>query len=139
MKKTVLLPLLLTTLVFSGCNRPGPSSTTTMPVGASPITSSALSIPVNSPSPIGTTPSPEASVTVVQYKCPAGKTALEGLRVVHSAEVTESSFGELVTSIDGEAQGGGKYWTYTIDKKFASTSADKYQCKGTEIIQWDLK
>lgn len=84
--------------------------------------------------------SPSPSVQqVFRYECQSGKTAFDVLDEKFKVEFTESSFGKLVTSIDGKSQGDGKYWLYSINDKEATMGATAYTCNGSEEIKWELK
>lgn len=76
----------------------------------------------------------------VSYNCQSGKTAFEVLQANNNqVKFQGSSFGRMITGINGVSQGGGKYWLYSIDGKDATVSADAYICQGNEKIQWELK
>ena len=77
----------------------------------------------------------------VSYTASKGTTALAQLKQVARGVVTKtSSFGEYVQSI-GEYKGGddGKYWTFYVDGKMASTGAGTYVAKGGEKIEWKFE
>ena len=74
----------------------------------------------------------------INYKCEKNQTALDLLKKnSESVETKDYSFGRLVTSIN-DIKGGtsGKYWTYFIDDRSATTSADNYKCVDSERIEW---
>jgi hypothetical protein len=75
----------------------------------------------------------------VSYECEAGKSAFDVLDEKNEIKYSESSFGKLVTSINGKSQGDGKYWLYSIDEKEATVGANAYICIGKEEIKWELK
>ena len=75
----------------------------------------------------------------VSYQCEAGKSAFDVLDEKNEVEYSESSFGKLVTAINGKSQGEGKYWLYSIDEKEATVGANAYICIGKEEIKWELK
>lgn len=83
-------------------------------------------------------PSPVVS-QVFRYECEAGKSAFEVLEEKAEVEFSESSFGKLVTSIDGKPQGDGKYWLYSVNDKEATVGASVYICNEGEEIKWELK
>lgn len=84
--------------------------------------------------------SPSPSIKeVFSYECEANKTAFDVLDEKFEVEFSESSFGKLVTVIDGKSQGDGKYWLYSIDGKEATMGATAYICNGKEEIKWELK
>ncbi len=76
----------------------------------------------------------------VSYNCQPGKTAFETLQENHNqVNYQGSSFGRMITGINGVSQGNGKYWLYSVDGKDATVSADAYICQGNEKIKWELK
>lgn len=76
----------------------------------------------------------------ISYNCQSGKTAFEELQANNNqVKFQGSSFGRMITGINGINQGGGKYWLYSIDGKDATVSADAYICQGNEKIEWELK
>ncbi len=76
----------------------------------------------------------------LEYDCQSGKTAFEVLEEKASdVEFKGSSFGRMVTGINGIKQGSGKYWLYFINGKDATVSADSYICLEEEKIKWELK
>ena len=74
----------------------------------------------------------------INYKCEKDQTAFDLLRKnSESVETKDYSFGRLVTAINGIKSGAdGKYWTYFIDDKSATSSADNYKCVDSERIEW---
>lgn len=76
----------------------------------------------------------------LEYDCEVGKTAFEVLEEKASnVEFEGSSFGRMVTGINGIKQGSGKYWLYFINGKDATISADSYICSEEEKIKWELR
>ena len=73
------------------------------------------------------------------YTCEVGKSAFEVLDERYNVVSSESSFGKLVTVINGVSQTNGKYWLYSIDGKEATVGASAYTCQGEERIEWELK
>ncbi|MBI3485435.1 DUF4430 domain-containing protein [Candidatus Daviesbacteria bacterium] len=96
---------------------------------------------INSPQPISNSAQPKKTdlSSQVSYNCQAGKTAFEVLQDKNQVQFQGSSFGRMITAINGKNQGQGKYWLYFIDGKEASVSADAYLCQGNEQIKWELK
>lgn len=82
--------------------------------------------------------SPAGQVNL-SYNCQPGSSAYEILEKENKVEYQGSSFGRMITSINGLSQGSGKYWLYSIDGKDATVSADAYLCQGSEKIEWELK
>lgn len=96
--------------------------------------------PVSSPQPIVNSNQPKTALTSqISYNCQPGKTAFEVLQDKNQVQFQGSSFGRMITAINGKNQGQGKYWLYFIDGREASVSADAYLCQGSEQIQWELK
>lgn len=91
--------------------------------------------PLPNPSP-SLSPAPTASLS---YLCQKGKTAFEVLEKTAVIEFTTSSYGKLVTSINGAKQANNQYWLYSIDEKPAEIGADSFLCQDREIILWELK
>ena len=65
-----------------------------------------------------------------------GKTALDILKIDHKVETQDSSLGIFVVSIDGTANTDTKYWMLYTDGKLAPESADTYQTKNGQKIEW---
>lgn len=84
------------------------------------------------------TPSSKNGAANIIYDCQKDKSAFDILKErSRNVGVTEYPFGKLVEAIDGVRNGtDGKYWTFFIDDKLASTSADNYNCKDKEKIEW---
>ncbi|MDB5183125.1 MAG: hypothetical protein JWO47_909 [Candidatus Saccharibacteria bacterium] len=72
----------------------------------------------------------------ITYKGVTGKTALEILKAQHTVTTKTYSFGEQVTSIDGLAGNGPKYWTFYINGKMADVGAGTYQTAASDNIEW---
>ncbi len=83
--------------------------------------------------------SPTKSTRSFGYECERGKTAFAILEEKSDVSFSESSFGKLVTAINGTSQNDGKYWLYSIDGKEATVGASTYECQGAEQILWELK
>lgn len=49
------------------------------------------------------------------------------------------SFGYFVTSINGVAGNGPKYWTFYVNNKEASVGASSYTTKNSDRISWKLQ
>lgn len=76
----------------------------------------------------------------ISYPCIKDKTAFDSLTVSgNTMEFKESSYGKMITSINGLTQTEGKYWQYSINDQSAQVGADAYKCQGSEIITWELK
>lgn len=76
----------------------------------------------------------------IGYDGQEGKTALEVLRMLTDVTVQESSFGEMVTGIDGVvAEAGKEYWAFYVNGAYASEGAGTYQTSTGEKIEWRLE
>lgn len=84
------------------------------------------------------TPAPTKKGTI-SYECAPGKTAFELLQSTHQVDFSQTSYGKMVTSIDGIPNGDGKYWLYLVDDKEATVGAEAYHCVNAEQINWELK
>lgn len=77
---------------------------------------------------------------IMEYDCEPGVSAYEVLEEKASnIEFEGSSFGRMVTGINGINQGNGKYWLYLVNGKDATVSADSYICAEEEKIKWELR
>lgn len=80
------------------------------------------------------------SSNAISYDCVKDKNAFELLKSNnHQVDFTQSTYGKLITSIDGKSQGEGKYWLYSVDTKEATVGAEAYTCQNQEKIEWELK
>lgn len=124
MNKKILLLTFVLFLIYLG-----------LTVLGQPAIKSALKVAV-SPAPPITQGSPANER--ITYNCVAGRTVFDLLQSQTSdLEVKEYSFGKLVTSINHLTNGtDGKYWTYFVDDKSASVSADNYKCRDSEKVEW---
>ncbi len=119
--RKLLLFLAFSLFIFSGCSRAKFDNTEVQPEPTVEMTE-------------------KQDNSVVQYRCQPDKTAFELLTENnHQVDFDESSFGKLITSIDGRAQSDGKYWLYSVDDKEATVGAEAYHCQSTEQIKWELK
>jgi hypothetical protein len=76
----------------------------------------------------------------ISYPCLKDKTALDSLTANgNTMEFQQSSYGKMITSINGLTQSNGKYWQYSINNQSAQIGADAYKCQGSETITWELK
>ena len=100
----------------------------------SPITKSSVI------SPAATMPSASPSQSSFSYTCSPNTNVFESLqKSATSVKYQSSSYGKLVTEINGMTQGNSKYWIYSVNGKEATVGAEAYQCQGNEKIDWELK
>lgn len=75
----------------------------------------------------------------ISYKGVQGKTALQLLQGSHKVGLKHYSFGDMVTSIDGIAGNGPKYWSFYVNGKLSDVGASAYQTKATDTLSWRLQ
>lgn len=76
----------------------------------------------------------------ISYKGETGKTALQILKEKYTVLTNESSLGEFVTSINGEAADENtQYWAFYVNGQYASEGAGTYQTKESDVIEWKLE
>lgn len=75
----------------------------------------------------------------IAYEGEIGKTALELLKTKYQVQTKASSYGELVTSIEGREGNGPKYWAFYVNGKLADVGAGDYQTKTGDKIEWKLE
>lgn len=73
------------------------------------------------------------------YQGETGKNALELLKANADVQTETSDFGEMVTSINGQAGGGDKYWAFFVNGEMSSVGAADYATKDSETIEWKLQ
>ena len=78
-------------------------------------------------------------LTQISYSGQKGVDAYTLLKKHAVVQAKHYSFGYLVTSIDGVAGNGPKYWTFYINGKEASVGASSYITKSGDIIAWKLQ
>jgi len=81
----------------------------------------------------------QSQTTEISYKGQSGVDALTLLKEHASVEVKHYSFGDLVTSINGSAGNGPKYWTFYINGKESVVGAGAYTTKNSDILDWKLQ
>lgn len=75
----------------------------------------------------------------ISYNGVEGQTALALLKASHSVETKSFSFGEMVTSVDGQAAVDGvNFWEFLVNGEQATVGAGEYQTKATDKIEWRL-
>lgn len=75
----------------------------------------------------------------ISYKGVQGKTTLQLLQGSHKVGLKHYSFGDMVTSIDGIAGNGPKYWSFYVNGKLSDVGASAYQTKATDTLSWRLQ
>jgi len=85
------------------------------------------------------TASPPKTIQYVTYHGVAGRTALELLKSHATVQTKTSSYGEFVTSINGNDGGGKKYWTFYVNGAEAQTGAGVYITTDSDTIEWKLQ
>ena len=67
-----------------------------------------------------------------------GKTALEILKSKFQTETSESSFGEMVTSIQGNKADDKNFWAFKVNGEASPEGAGTYITKSSDQIIWEL-
>lgn len=75
----------------------------------------------------------------ISYRGQDGVDALTLLKRHANVQTKHYSFGDLVTSINGSAGNGPKYWTFYINGKEASAGAGAYSSKSSDTLMWRLQ
>lgn len=78
-------------------------------------------------------------VTEVSYHGENNANALTLLKKYAQVQTKHYSFGDMVTSINGIAGNGPKYWTFYVNGKEASVGAGSYTTKSSDTIAWKLQ
>jgi hypothetical protein len=80
----------------------------------------------------------QAPTTYLAYQGQTGRNALEILKEEAVAQTKQSSYGEFVTSINGNDGGGKQYWILYVNGVESSVGAGSYVTQGTDKIEWKL-
>lgn len=100
----------------------------------------ATAIVANSPShKVAVATNAQNQTTYISYHGVDGQDALTLLKKHATIGVKHYSFGDLVTSINGNAGNGPKYWTFYINDKEAQVGAGSYKTKASDILSWKLQ
>lgn len=83
---------------------------------------------------VETTASPASEV--VTYQGQEGKNALEVLKSEFTVTTEETSFGEMVQSINGLAADDSHYWALYVNGEMASVGAADIQTTPSDTIEW---
>lgn len=78
-------------------------------------------------------------VTQISYHGQNGVDALTLLKKHATVKTKHYSFGDEVTSINGSAGNGPKYWIFYVNGKEASVGAGSYKTKDSDILKWKLQ
>ena len=97
-------------------------------------------IVANSPShKVHTVVNSQQQITEISYKGQNGTNALALLKKHAQVQTKHYSFGDLVTTINGSAGNGPKYWTFYINGKEAQVGAGAYTTKSSDTLDWKLQ
>lgn len=91
------------------------------------------------PGDVHTTVNTQKQTTQVSYRGQNGVNALTLLKKYATVKTKHYSFGDMVTSIDGTAGNGPKYWTFYVNNKEASVGAGSYTTKNSDTLTWKLQ
>jgi hypothetical protein len=88
---------------------------------------------------VQTTTNSQHQLTQISYDGKNGVNAFVLLKKYAVVQAKHYSFGYLVTSINGVAGNGPKYWTFFVNGKEASVGASSYITKSSDTITWRLE
>lgn len=78
--------------------------------------------------------------TTLSIKAQTGETILDILQKSTQLETKQTSFGEMVESIDGIKNGtDGKYWIYYVNNQPATVGAGDFKAEADQKISWRLE
>jgi hypothetical protein len=75
----------------------------------------------------------------VSYAGQDGKSVCDILKENHEVDSTESSFGEMVNSIDGLASTDSEFWLYQVNGTSGEISCDQQMTTSSDQILWEYK
>lgn len=75
----------------------------------------------------------------IEFEGITDKTVFELLESKYNVVSEKSSFGVMVKSINGIEATSKKFWTYTVNGKFAEVGADQYKTQSGDKIVWEYK
>jgi hypothetical protein len=97
-------------------------------------------IVANSPShKVGMSVNAQHQTTYINYNGQAGQNALGLLKKHADVQTKHYSFGDLVTSINGTAGNGPKFWTFYVNGKQSMVGASSYTTKDSDKLEWRLQ
>jgi hypothetical protein len=76
---------------------------------------------------------------IISYSGQDGKSVCSILKESYKVETTESSFGEMVTSINGLASSDSEFWFYSINGTPGEMSCDKQMTTVSDHVVWEYK
>ncbi|HUD07710.1 MAG TPA: DUF4430 domain-containing protein [Candidatus Saccharimonadales bacterium] len=88
---------------------------------------------------VQTTTNSQHQLTQISYDGKDGTNAFVLLKKYVKIQAKLYSFGYFVSSINGVAGNGPKYWTFFVNGKEADAGASSYITKSSDIITWKLE
>ena len=88
---------------------------------------------------VNTVTNAQHQLTEISYHGQQGVDALTLLKQHATVTVKHYSFGDLVTSINGSAGNGPKYWILYINDKESQVGAGAYTTKDGDTLKWKLQ
>lgn len=86
-----------------------------------------------------TAPEIQQNSNQVSYMGEAGQDALSLLKKSYQVETKDTSFGEMVTSINSKKAQDNEYWEFQINGKSSEIGASQYITKPEDSLSWVLK
>lgn len=75
----------------------------------------------------------------ISYQGQTNTDALTLLKHHANVQTKHYSFGDMVTSIDGVAGNGPKYWTFYVNGHMSDVGAQAYTTKSSDTLLWKLQ
>ncbi len=76
----------------------------------------------------------------VTYTGEVDKTALANLQALTTVEVKSTSYGDMVTAINGvRAEDSKNYWAFYVNGAYANEGAGTYKTKAGDKLMWKLE
>lgn len=76
---------------------------------------------------------------IIEYSGQDGKSVCDILKEKYDVKTTESSFGEMVNSINGLSSTDSEFWLYSVNGTPGEVSCDKYITASSDQIVWEYK